>query len=182
MHFVQARHYTPVPLGRPFDLVVIHTAETELAPGVAHAVAAWFAGPEAPRASAHYVVDPGEVVQCVHERDIAWAAPGANTDGIQIELAGRAAFGVFEWASSEAQAMLERLATLVGGICARRHIPVRRLSAKELKTGARGLCGHVDVSKAWGKSSHWDPGPLFPWDRLMDLVGAVDKAAHHQGA
>lgn len=43
--------------------------------------------------------------------------------------------------------------------------PLEKVSAAGLKAGRGGLCGHVDVSAAWG-GDHWDPGPNFPWDIL----------------
>lgn len=42
------------------------------------------------QASAHICVDNNSIVQCVLDNDIAWAAPGANSDGIHIEMAGYA--------------------------------------------------------------------------------------------
>lgn len=33
-----------------------------------------------------------------------------------------------------------------------------------------GYCGHVDVSLAWRKSTHTDPGAAFPWDVFAGYV------------
>jgi len=170
--FIAAKNFTPVPASSPrtISVIVIHTAETDVRPGATRAVASWFAGPTAPSASAHYVVGPDEVIACVRESDVAWAAPGANSQGIQCELVGRASMTAADWDSPPAQEALERLAGLVAQLCRRHAIPVRKLSVDDLLAGARGICGHVDVSKAWKKSLHWDPGPSFPWGYLLKMV------------
>lgn len=169
--FVAARHFAE---GREVavELVVIHTSENDCAPGVALAVAHYFAGPGAPEASSHYVVGPELVVQCVHEEDTAWHAPGANAWGIGIEHTARASFTAETWELDAVEAMLSRSAALVAAICRRHGIPVVRLDAEQLRAGAAGICGHVDVSRAFRKSDHFDPGPSFPWDRYLELVRA----------
>lgn len=167
--FIQARHFTRSHRTR-VDVIVMHTMQAAEKPGTASAVARWFAGANAPQASAHYCVDASEVVHCVAEHDIAWQAPGCNHNGIGIELAGYAEQSAADWTDPYSDAMLRRAAELVAGICRRWHVPVRRLSVDDLRAGARGLCGHVDVSKAFGKSNHWDPGPNFPWPHFLQLI------------
>jgi N-acetyl-anhydromuramyl-L-alanine amidase AmpD len=164
MIWIPARNYTPA-WRTSVDLVVIHSTECPRSPGAARAVARWFAGPEAPMASAHYIVDDDEVIQCISERNVAWAAPGANRRGIQIELVGYARHTEQEWLDG---GVIERASRLVFDICCGRWaIPTTKLGPEELLQGYRGITGHVDVSRAWHKSSHWDPGFGFPWERLI---------------
>src|SRR5262245_22982226 len=118
--YIQAANYTrpssdPNRGRRVVSLVVLHSAEAPERPGKARDVALWFAGQRgpAPEASAHYVVDAGEVVQCVLDRDIAWAAPGANANGLQVELVGYAGQTPAEWGDAYSAALLERAAGLV---------------------------------------------------------------------
>jgi len=168
--FVQARHYTAANRTK-IDLVVIHTAECSEGPHSAQAVAAYFAGPDAPDASAHYVVDADHVFQCVREQDIAWHAPGANTLGIGVEHAGYARQNANEWRDDYSLRELWNSANLVGDICLRYQIPVRRLTVDELRAGARGICGHVDVTAAFDAGrGHTDPGVSFPWEMYLALV------------
>jgi N-acetyl-anhydromuramyl-L-alanine amidase AmpD len=166
--FVESPHVTRSK-GRPIDLLVVHTAETAERSGAALAVARWFAQPES-QVSAHYCVDDRTVVQCVRERDIAWHARGANARSIGIELAGFAAQGRAEWGDEYSRAVLSRAADLAARICARHKLPVVWLRAAELRAGDRGLTGHADVSGAFGRSDHWDPGPSFPVARFLGLV------------
>lgn len=175
MKFVQAKSYSKANRG-VFDvsLVVIHTMEAPEKAATAENVAAWFAGPNAPKASAHYNVDSDSIVQSVAEADVAWHAGPVNGFSIGIEHAGYAKQTVEEWGDPYSVAMLERSAELVGRICRRYKIPVRRLTDADLSRGERrGLCGHVDVTNGLtGGKGHWDPGPHFPWAWYLDRVRA----------
>jgi hypothetical protein len=52
----------------------------------------------------------------------------------------------------------------------------------DVKAGKRGICGHREVSLAFGQSSHIDPYACdscsgdFPWGQFMDMVQNPDKA------
>ena len=166
----------PARNGQRIDVVVIHDMEAPEKPHVARAVAKWFAGLDAPRASAHYCVDDGEVIQCVREFMVAWGAPGANRNGIHIELAGYANQTPEGWLDDYGKAMMSRLVELVFEICFRHDIPLQKLSPEDVKNGHRGICGHADVSRAFpekaGEHPHWDPGPNFPWDEFLRVLRA----------
>jgi N-acetyl-anhydromuramyl-L-alanine amidase AmpD len=170
--FIEAAHFTPVVRSR-VDLVVIHSMEAPEKPGRARQVADWFAGEQAPQASAHYCVDRNEVIQCVREHYVAWAAPGANSNGIQVELAGYASQRAADWDDEYSAAMLDRAAELVAGICQRWEIPAVLVGAVTLKRRFRGITTHASVSLAFRKSTHTDPGPNFPMSRFVAQVAAA---------
>lgn len=160
-------------------VVVVHTAETPCEEGRAYNIAAYLArvdpvtGKKLVEASAHYVVDPGETVAQVPEEGTAWAAPGANADGIQIEQAAYAGFTADDWQGAEQQRMLRtQLAPLVAGICRRWDLPAVWLSAADLLAGKAGVTDHNTVNVAYQASDHWDCGPSFPAGLLMELVRA----------
>jgi hypothetical protein len=167
--FVQARNYTKGRIA-PIKWVVIHDMEAAESAKTAENVAAWFAGAAAPQASAHYCVDSDSIVQCVKETDTAWHAPGANAAGIGIELAGYAKQTAAEWADEFSEAMLRRASCLVSDICKRHGIPKDFVSSAGLLAGTPGITTHAEVSKAWKKSGHTDPGPNFPLAHFLDLV------------
>ena len=109
---------------RPPRVIVLHTAEAPCEPGKAEAVAQFLARPDV-RASAHWIVDPATTVAQVAETDTAWAAPGANADGIQIEQCGYAEWTATEWTSAPAQAMLRgQVVPLLRQVAARWQIPL----------------------------------------------------------
>ena len=166
--FVPSPHFTPAS-GRKIDVVVIHSMEMDETTTTAERCAAWFQNPSA-KVSAHYCVDSDSIVQCVREKDVAWHAPGANSDGIGIEHAGRAAQTTADWLDAYGQAMLALSAELVAGVCGRYRIPVTWLQPADLLAGKRGLTSHNNVSQAFKRGSHWDPGPGFPVERYLRLV------------
>jgi N-acetyl-anhydromuramyl-L-alanine amidase AmpD len=169
MPFVQARNYTH---GRSnaIDVLVIHTMEAKETPTTAESVANWFAGPAAPQASAHYCIDDNSIVQCVHDADTAWHAPGANHNGLGFEHAGFAAQGKKDWQDPYSQQMLDLSAQLVAEKCEEHHIPVVWLRAADLLAGRRGITGHAQVSDAFKRSDHHDPGSSFPIEQYLALV------------
>ena len=168
--FIQARNYTKADRS-DVRLLVVHSMESPEKPGTARAVAHWFAGSLAPKASAHVCIDNREAVQCVRAEDIAWAAPGANRDGYHIELAGRASQTAEQWDDEYSAAELQLAAEHCAEVAKRYGIPVRKLSVEDVRDGkTRGFCGHVDITKAFRKSDHTDPGPSFPWDRFIAMV------------
>lgn len=172
--FVQAKGYTKVDITkpRPIDLIVIHTMEAPVTLKTAENVASWFGGPQHPAASAHFCVDPDSIVACVHVEDVAWQAPGANNNGIGIEIAGYAKWTRDEWLSDKNSEMLRRVAGLVRWLADHHAVPLVFVDAEGLKRKERGLTTHAAVSKAFGKSDHWDPGQGFPLDVVLDLASA----------
>ena len=161
---------------RPIDVVVMHTMEIAERADAAAICARWFATP-ASQVSAHYCVDAGTVIQCVREHDIAWHARGGNTDSIGVELAGFASQTRRDWGDRYSTALLRRASTLVGDVSSRRTIPVRWLTEGDLVAGRSGITGHAEVSRAFKRSDHWDPGPGFPVERFLDDVRAAQQRA-----
>lgn len=168
--FVESPNFTRLG-SREIDVVVIHTMEADELPGTAESCAEWFAR-ESSGVSAHYCVDSDTIVQCVREEDIAWHARGGNATSIGIELAGYAGQGPKGWDDGYSWAVLEQAAGLTADICARHRIPIRWLRAMGLRKHLSGITGHVEVSKAFARSDHWDPGPDFPIERFLRLVRA----------
>jgi peptidoglycan hydrolase-like protein with peptidoglycan-binding domain len=169
--FVQARNFTPANRSN-VDAVVIHTMEAAEASTTAERVAAWAAGPNAPRASWHYAIDDDSIVQCVKEEDVAWAAPGCNGKGIQLEHAGFARQTAEQWNDGFSLQMLARSALLTARICRRWNVPIQFVDASGLLRGERGVTTHWEVTKGpgKGKTTHTDPGKHFPMARYIELV------------
>jgi peptidoglycan hydrolase-like protein with peptidoglycan-binding domain len=167
--FVQAKHFGK-GRGARIDTVVLHTMEAAEKPETAERVAAWFGGPNAPVASAHYCVDADSIVQCVRESDTAFHAPGVNQRSIGVEHAGFAAQSAEDWADVYSETMLRRSASLVASVCGRYGIPIAYIDEAALKAGASGITTHAAVSRAFKKSTHTDPGPSFPLEHYLAMV------------
>lgn len=163
--FTQAKHYTAADR-RAVNRIVIHSAEVGETLDGAEALARVCAN-NPRKASWHYAIDADTITQSVRETDVAWAAPGANRDGIQIELCGRARQSAHEWSDDYSRAQRELLAELVALIAWRWEIPLLLVGPEGLKAGERGITTHDAVSRAFKLSDHWDPGPHFPAFELI---------------
>lgn len=150
-------------------LIVTHTMEAPESPKTAENIAAYFASGNVV-ASAHACVDQDSVVVCLPPTATAFAAPGANADGYQIEHAGYASQDGAGWNDAESQSMLKLSAAHAREIALAAGIPLRHLTDDELAAGAAGFVGHDQVSRVYKRSDHWDPGANFPWSQYMSLV------------
>ncbi|MFD1547027.1 peptidoglycan recognition protein family protein [Nonomuraea guangzhouensis] len=168
MKTVQAKHYHKGRIA-PIRLIVMHSMEWAETATTAEDCARMFATMSR-EASAHVTVDSNSVVRCVADKDTAWAAPGANADGLQVELAGFAKQKRDDWLDDYSRSMLKQAAAVTAGWCKLYKIPVRKLSRAELKAGGKGFTSHADVSAVYKRSDHSDPGTGFPWDVFLDLV------------
>ena len=164
--FRQARWYTATN-GRNTRLAIIHTTEGT---GTAASNQAMFATWERV-VSAHYIVGTDGVAPCVRIKDVAYAAPGANRDGIQIEIIGKAAWSRTDWLTAHA-VELEHTAQLLADICVDCDIPAVFLDFEAVLRGERGITTHVQITRAYPSrgNGHWDPGPGFPIDVVMARV------------
>lgn len=155
----------------PIRLVVIHDMEAKELLDTAEAIARYFR--DTPKeVSAHICADADSRVRCVKDVDTAFAAPGANHDGLQIELAGFANQGAAGWADAYSQVLLrEQAAPQVREWCRMWGIPMRKLTDAQLADGtSKGIVGHDQVSRVFKRSTHTDPGPAFPWSQFLAMV------------
>lgn len=188
-------HYDAGINGSP-DRIILHSTVSACVPGGAEATCRYFMNP-ASGGSSHYVVDPEAERQCVWDADEAWHAPGAawsdanhwepeNIKSIGIEMCDmpvpspvlhqhpsgarwRAILKASRWADQNHRKLLHRTALLTAELCLANRIPTRFLSVADLHAGRRGISTHANVSAAFHRTDHWDPG-LWPRRRFMRLV------------
>lgn len=167
----------------PATRVVIHSTVSPCVAGGRHDIARYFRSPAA-GGSAHYVTDPVGAVQVVLDHTIAWHAP-PNPHSLGIEMCDmpgplpgdhfvkavwQAARRRWRWRRPEQQAMLHVTAQLTAQLCGAYGVPARYVGARALRGGrGHGVTTHADVSRAFGQSTHWDPG-FWPRRRFMRLV------------
>lgn len=174
---------------KPIHRIVLHGTVSPTEEGGARRIAAFFCDPSS-GGSAHYVVDPGDVVQVVFDSRIAWHAP-PNGNSIGVELCDWVGGGpdrstplpLKRWTEEAHAAMLRRAARLVAELCLAYDVPPYMRTARQLRSGKHGLCEHDDVSRAWGQSTHWDLG-WFPRGRFARMVRAeiADIRGDHANA
>jgi len=169
--FLQAKQYTPA--NRTYiRLIVLHSMEAPEKGATAEAVANYFHNLNR-KASAHYCVDNNSIVQCVQCKDVAYGAPGANKDGIHIEMAGYARQSLAEWKDEYSLNMIDNVAQLCAKVlCPKYHIPAVYLDAVSLKSKptAKGFTTHRMITQAYKMGTHTDPGPFFPVDMFLEKV------------
>jgi peptidoglycan hydrolase-like protein with peptidoglycan-binding domain len=167
--FVQARHYRPGRL-KPLRVIVWHDMEAPEKSTTAESVAHYFATTDR-EASAHVCADPDSVVECVKVEDTAFHAPGANSDGYGVELAGYARQSPAEWRDATSKATIHQAAVHVAPIMREHGIPAKWLTDAELAGGtAKGMTTHAQVTRVFKKSTHTDPGAGFPADFVLAEV------------
>lgn len=167
---------------KPIHRIVIHSTVSPCEPGGARNIAAYFRSSSA-GGSAHYVIDPAEVVQVAYDNVVCWhAPPNSHSLGLEMcdqpgpvpdEKRGTARWKelrrAWRWAKPNQQRMLRRTAVLTAELCLAYDVPVRFLSPRQLAAGEHGIATHANVSQAFGLSTHWDPG-WWPRARFMRLV------------
>jgi N-acetyl-anhydromuramyl-L-alanine amidase AmpD len=158
--FIPARWFTPASR-TTIDLVVFHDMEAPESMTTAENVAYYFKTTPT-KVSSHYCIDADTIVQCVDLEDVAWCAPGANHNGIHLEHAGYAKQTRAEWLDPYSTAMMQLSAKLTAALCEKYGIPVKFCNATDLKNGKRGITTHAEVTLAYRRSTHTDPGPNWP--------------------
>lgn len=182
--FVPARWFTTTT-GRQINVLVVHRMEAPDKPETAEGTAGFFQRlPSSDKASAHRCYDSDSVVECVHELDVAYHAPGANSDGWGAEFAGYSKDA--DWDHPTIQAMLQLGAVDFAAQATKWSIPIRWRTAADLVAGGdrrRGITSHAEVTKAYPNlGNHWDPGPAFQADAFVAMVAAAAEKLTGQPA
>lgn len=161
----RAAHDSGARKANSIRLVVIHDAEASSAAGVAN-----FFASSSSAASTQLAVDGKECWRMLPDLVVPWGAPGANSDGLHVEICGYAAWSKDEWLQHEH--MLRRAAWKAAKWCWLYGISARWLSDKQLANGtARGLTTHRQVSRVMQTpGGHTDPGPNFPAATFLGWV------------
>lgn len=177
---------------KPINRIVIHSTVSPCVAGGARTIADYFRS-ETAGGSAHYVVDPSEVVQVVYDGVIAWHAP-PNQHSLGIEMCDtpgpvpgdargsarfKAARQSWRWLRPAQRQLLTRTAKLAAALCAAYDVPAVFLTPEDMAAGRKGITTHANVSLAFGQSTHWDPG-FWPRRRFMRKVRAELKRIQAQ--
>ena len=124
--------------------------------------------------SAHFYVDRTRVIQSLDTNARAGHAGSSegNQNAIAVEICGTNDRSRAWWLTNVDWTELGR----VLAVCCRTYgIAVRRASVAEMKSNpkVKAFYGHDDMRRAWGGTTHTDPGGNFPWDRLFAAVNAA---------
>lgn len=163
---------------RPVRLLAVHTAEGAR---TARSLAAFFARDDV-QASSHVGIDSDETLQYVPYGRAAWTLRSGNPISDNAELCGFARWTRAQWLSDKPvdkvaspRRMLRRCSAWIAARCVARGIDVRKLTVVQLAKGEWGVIAHDDWTKAMADGTHWDPGPGFPWDVVIDDARAIAR-------
>jgi len=165
----------------PNRLLVVHTSEGSEGPTSAENLGAFMTmpgdrlNPDGTRfgASYHYVTDTDRVLPAVPDDVVAYAAAGANNDGIHVCIPGKAGQTRAQWLDATSRSYIRQAVAVMVDKAREHGIPLDLLTVAEIVAGAAGYCGHVDISNAYHRSDHTDPGAQFPWDVLATDIAAL---------
>jgi len=148
--------------------------------------------------SAHYVIDPKNIVQCLPENVVAYHC-GHNQDSIGIELCiypllgsmtnwlkpkskrkklkQHQAVAPITWLRPRVRRMLRLAAKLTAEGMHKRGVEPTFRGVAQLKTWERnhhdkkygGVTTHNNMSQAFHESTHWDPG-AWPQNAYMKML------------
>lgn len=162
---------------RAVRLICLHSAECSESSLAAENLQSWAAGSGAPSASWHFAVDNNSITQSVELCDIAWHAGPINGFSVGIEQAGKAAQTSEQWHDDFSSRVLDNTARLIALVAGLYDLPIEHCANPKAQD-ARGVCTHYDVTKAWGKQGgHWDPGPNYPLDEVLEMARAFQLEA-----
>jgi hypothetical protein len=150
--------------GSGVRLIVVHTAEGAR---TIESLGSFFQGNVS--ASSHTGADDkvNTVGEYVKRGNKAWTQSEFNPVAVAIELCGFASWSTAEWKNNHDN-MLRNCAAWIAEEAAHYGLPINRLSSSEAQGSGRGVCGHNELGSRGG--GHWDPGPDFPWDYVIDLA------------
>jgi N-acetyl-anhydromuramyl-L-alanine amidase AmpD len=175
MKTIEAKFYKRLVKTTSWKWIVIHCTQSKEIVGGAVANARWFAKPwngkQWTKASAHFVVDNRESVQCVPTTRIAYHARGLNMRALGIELVGDYRQTRELWLDDYGNAMLALAAPLVASLASQFTIPLRLVGPDGMRRGEGGITTHATITRAFSvPGGHMDPGAGFPIDVLLSAV------------
>jgi N-acetyl-anhydromuramyl-L-alanine amidase AmpD len=173
--FVQGRNSFRDADGRHFGIAIHNTSNQNLASAEAEAS---FATRRTDGISAHFYCDKDSVVQSLDTDARAGHAGSTegNQNSIAVEITGLNSFSRQRWLDSVAWGKLAgALAFVITHDPDYAGFEVRRATVAELRANpkVKAFYGHDDMRRAFGGTTHTDPGPNFPWDHLINTVKAA---------
>lgn len=124
--------------------------------------------------SSHFYCDRDSVIQSLDTAAKAGHAGSSNGNehAVAVEITGANGWSRQTWLDNVAW---DQLGRVLAQVCRFYNIPVRQCSVSEMRSTpkVKGFYSHDQMRQAWGGTTHTDPGPNFPWDRLLGAVSAA---------
>ncbi|HEV7708747.1 MAG TPA: N-acetylmuramoyl-L-alanine amidase [Asanoa sp.] len=173
--FVQGRNSFTDADGKHFGIAIHNTSNANLASAEDEAD---FATRRTDGISAHFYCDKNSIVQSLDTNARAGHAGSTegNQNSIAVEITGLNSFTRQRWLDSVAwDKLASTLAFVIRTDPDYAGFTVRRASVAELRADPKikAFYGHDDMRRAFGGTTHTDPGANFPWDHLIAVVKAA---------
>lgn len=169
------RNYSKDSNGRPITtrkkIIVIHNTSND----ASDTNEASYAKRRTDGVSSHYYVDDNSITQSLDTDWRAWhvGSPEGNSTGISYEITGSNGKSRSWWLGNvywRGLVQQIRADMDVHGITA------RLLTIEQMRDGWSGIVTHDQCRRAWGDTTHTDPGPNFPMDYLLEQVKGSTSA------
>lgn len=161
----------------PLDLIVLHDTEGANIPdSVTDLVGLGnFFGSISAQASSHVADDSdGNSARFVSDRKKAWHCAAYNSASLGIEQIGFASQSRVTWLHNWRQ--LRETARWIALWSEKYGIPIRRGAVNSGAVTRAGVLRHMDLGSIGG--GHSDPGPAYPFNRVLWLARAYKGARH----
>lgn len=170
MPYVQGRNDYPDQDGRKYGMAIHNTSND-----ASDTQEASYATRRTDGVSSHFYVDDNSVTQSLDTRDKAGHAGSGigNENSISWEFSGANGKSRQWWLDNIAWDQVGQvMAYLIKNDPDFRDFQVRRATTREMQINPKikAFYGHDDMRRAWGGTDHTDPGPNFPWDKLISSV------------
>jgi hypothetical protein len=169
LRYVPARIQSTRPKGTVISWVIIHDMESPETGTGAEDCARWFQNPAA-KGSAHICADNNSCVRSVYDDAMAAGAPGSNTQGLHIEICGYARQTKADWFDQFSLDAMDNAANCVAQWLHKHNLPNQYVDVAGLIAGKKGWSTHANVTKAFKRSTHTDPGEGFPRDYFQERI------------
>lgn len=171
--YVQGRNDYPDRDGKKYGMAIHNTSNDASDTGEAS-----YATRRTDGIGSHFYVDADSITQSIDTNDRVGHAGSyeGNEHAIAFELTGGNAKTRQWWIENIAWDKLAKvIAYMLKNDPDLRGFEIRRASVAEMKANPKikAFYGHDDMRRAWGGTTHTDPGPNFPWDHL---IASVKKA------
>lgn len=179
---VHPDRYGAVKTSGPNLWAVLHTSEGGESDTAAENLAVFLSKPgDRPNgrggmygSSYHAIFDTDRILPAVPYDVVSYSAGGANAQGIHACFPGKANQTREQWLDPVSRAMIRQCAAWLVDISAEFDIPVHyKMTSGQMRNGESGLGDHYTVTAAFGKTTHTDVGPNFPWDILFSDIAVI---------
>jgi len=167
--YIQGRNAYSDPDGTKYAIAIHNTSNNASAEAEAS-----YATRRTDGISAHFYVDSDSIIQSLDTASRAGHAGSANGNNhaIAVEITGVNSWTRTQWLTNVAWS---KLGAALAQVVRFYGISVRRATVADMQSNprVRAFYGHDDMRRAWGGTTHTDPGPNFPWDKLFEAVNAT---------